>query len=192
LQVATCSLPVQKSCKYRPNGILRYNVTYSLVGGVHAPKKIFCLSMDGEKHVQLCKGLDDLHLDAVMQQVFTIMNRMLLRNAGANKRKLHVRTYNVCPLSQRSGLIEWCKNTTPIGEYLHACHPKYNPQDATPKVCRTMMQHVETTFLQNKSKRIQNYLDVCSTFRPVFHNFFLEYFTLPAEWFVRRLAYTRR
>lgn len=148
--------------------------------------------MDGVKHTQLCKGLDDLHLDAVMQQLFTIMNRMLLRNAAASKRKLHVRTYNVCPLSQRSGIIEWCKDTLPIGMYLIESHPKYYPKDATPKTCRAMMNQCETNFFQNKAKRLRNYEDICSSFRPVFHNFFLEYFTLPAEWFVRRLAYTRR
>jgi len=32
---------------------------------------------------------------------------------------------------------------------------------------------------------------VCKNFRPVMHNFFLERFTRPADWFEKRLAYTR-
>ncbi|CAB3364945.1 Hypothetical predicted protein [Cloeon dipterum] len=190
IQVATCSLPVQKSGNYRPCGILRYETQFQLVGGIHAPKKIMCLSMDGSKHVQLCKGLDDLHLDAVMQQVFTIMNDMFLRNPNTSNRKLSVRTYNVCPLSQRSGLIEWCKNTIPIGSYLTEAHPRYNKDDAPPIECRKNMSQCEGN-LQNRARRLRVYEEICSKIRPVFFNFFLERFLLPAVWFEKRLAYTR-
>jgi ataxia telangiectasia mutated family protein len=34
-------------------------------------------------------------------------------------------------------------------------------------------------------------VDVCTNFRPVMHYFFLEKFLQPADWFVKRLAYTR-
>jgi len=33
--------------------------------------------------------------------------------------------------------------------------------------------------------------EVCAHFQPVFHHFFLEKFTVPAEWYERRVAYTR-
>ncbi|XP_059474247.1 serine-protein kinase ATM [Neocloeon triangulifer] len=190
IQVATCSLPVQKSCNYKPNGILKYETVFQLVGGIHAPKKIDCVSMDGVKHTQLCKGLDDLHLDAVMQQVFTIMNEMFMRNKNTSSRKLSVRTYNVCPLSQRSGLIEWCKNTTPLGVYLVDAHPRFNKDDAKPIECRRMMNQCEGN-LENRGKRLRVFEEICSKIRPVFFNFFLENFLLPATWLEKRLAYTR-
>nr|CAD7451285.1 unnamed protein product [Timema bartmani] len=40
-------------------------------------------------------GQDDLRQDAVMQQVFTIMNMLLHENKETSKRKLLIRTYKV-------------------------------------------------------------------------------------------------
>jgi len=41
------------------------------------------------------------------------------------------------------------------------------------------------------SAKLKAFLDVCVHFQPVFRHFFLENFTVPAEWYERRLAYTR-
>ena len=80
-----------------------------MVGGINAPKKIFCIGTDGKTRPQLLKGKDDLRQDAVMQQVFGLMNKLLVRSLP--KGKLHMRTFKVVPLSQRSGILEWCVNT---------------------------------------------------------------------------------
>ena len=42
--------------------------------------------------------------------------------------------YQVVPLSQRSGIVEWCEGTMPIGIYLvgrgkGGAHARYRPQD---------------------------------------------------------------
>lgn len=47
-------------------------------------------------------------------------------------------------------------------------------------------QHMTTE--TNKRKAFQ---EVCDNFRPVMHHFFLERFSDPADWFDKRLAYTR-
>ena len=43
-------------------------------------------------------------------------------------------------MSQRSGLLEWCEGTVPMGDYLIApgrgAHEKYRPQDLRAKDCR--------------------------------------------------------
>ena len=44
------------------------------------------------------------------------------------------------------------------------------------------------TTLESKYKV---YGEICVNFRPVFRHFFMERFSKPAEWFERRLAYTR-
>lgn len=41
------------------------------------------------------QGNDDLRQDAVMQQVFTIMNSLLKENKDTLKRRLLIRTYKV-------------------------------------------------------------------------------------------------
>lgn len=53
-----------------------------------------------------------------MQQVFTTMNTFLQKDEKARMRRLRIRTYKVVPLSKRSGVLEWCENTVPIGEFL--------------------------------------------------------------------------
>lgn len=78
-----------------------------------------------------------------MQQVFTVMNSLLRTKKDAKQRKLHVRTYKVVPLTQRSGILEWCENTLPLSVILTGdgtpkpgLHQKYYPNDYTPNECR--------------------------------------------------------
>ncbi len=120
--------------------------TYSLCGGINAPIKIACLCSNGRSYDQLLKGKDDLRQDAVMQQVFTIMNNMLRSNKETRKRKLFIRTYKIVPLSQRSGILEWCANTTTMCDYLISTNPRklgahqrYFPNDWTAQKCRSTM-----------------------------------------------------
>lgn len=49
-----------------------------------------------------------------MQQVFSLVNELLHSNQSSSS--LTLRTYKVIPLSQRSGLLEWCEGTIPLGE----------------------------------------------------------------------------
>ena len=49
----------------------------------------------------------------------------------------------VIPLSQRSGLLEWCEGTIPLGEYLinpsTGAHRRYRPSDLKAHECRKYM-----------------------------------------------------
>lgn len=114
----------------------------SMVGGVNKPKKMSCHCSDGKEYPQLLKGRDDPRQDAIMQQVFTIMNGMLRSHKEARKRRLNVKTYKVVPLSQRSGLLEWCSNSVPLSDYLvgssknPGAHERYHPKDLKPAQCR--------------------------------------------------------
>lgn len=70
-----------------------------MVGGVNAPKKIVCQSSTGRQLAQLLKGKDDLRQDAVMQQLFTVVNRLLEKDDLTCNRLLNIRTYKVVPLT---------------------------------------------------------------------------------------------
>lgn len=41
------------------------------------------------------QGNEDMHQDAIMQQVFVLMNKLLNSNKSTAKRKLAIRTYKV-------------------------------------------------------------------------------------------------
>jgi len=49
----------------------------------------------------------------------------------------------VVPLSQRSGVLEWCSGTTPIGEFLvnadEGAHKRYRPKDYSGYQCQKIM-----------------------------------------------------
>uniref|UniRef100_A0A8C5AWJ5 non-specific serine/threonine protein kinase n=1 Tax=Gadus morhua TaxID=8049 RepID=A0A8C5AWJ5_GADMO len=164
--------------------IRSFKPQYRLVGGVNLPKIIDCVGSDGRSHRQLVKGQDDLRQDAVMQQVFSMCSTLLQRNAETRRRKLHIRRYKVVPFSQRSGVLEWCSGTVPIGEFLvdpqKGAHGRFRPRDWTNLACRKKMMVSLTA-----------YSEVCRHFRPVFRHFCMERFLDPAVWMEKRLAYTR-
>lgn len=128
-----------------------------------------------------------------MQQVFCIVNNMLNQSKVTKKDRLIIRTYAVIPLSQRSGILEWCMNTATMGEYLigsngnGGAHQRYRPQDRSPSECRSLYCQVDRT--HPHEQRYLNFLDICKHIQPVFHHFFFEYFYNPGVWFERRLAY---
>nr|XP_020455917.1 serine-protein kinase ATM [Monopterus albus] len=165
---------------------------YHLVGGVNLPKIIDCVGSDGKSKRQLVKGQDDLRQDAVMQQVFSMCSMLLQRNTDTRKRKLNIRRYKVVPFSQRSGVLEWCSGTVPIGEFLvdpnKGAHKRFRPQDWTNLACRMKMMEAQRLAFDGK---LQAYNEVCKKFRPVFRFFCMERFLDPAVWMEKRLAYTR-
>lgn len=122
--------------------IVRWSDKISDVGGINAPKKLNVLCSDGKSHPQLLKGKDDLRQDAVMQQVFSIINVLLNGSQRTRKDRLIIRTYVVVPFTQRCGILEWCANTMPLNEYLvtnknkKGAHERYHPKDMPIAECR--------------------------------------------------------
>ncbi|XP_053449896.1 serine-protein kinase ATM isoform X2 [Nycticebus coucang] len=169
-----------------------FKAEFRLAGGLNLPKIIDCVGSDGRERRQLVKGRDDLRQDAVMQQVFQMCNTLLQRNTETRKRKLTICTYKVVPLSQRSGVLEWCTGTVPIGEFLvnneDGAHKRYRPQDFSAYQCQKKMMEVQKKSFEEK---YETFMHICQNFQPVFRYFCMEKFLDPAVWFERRLAYTR-
>ncbi|KAL6116348.1 atm [Pungitius sinensis] len=189
--IPTMEIKVDPSCRYDDLVTIRsFEPQYRLVGGVNLPKIIDCVGSDGKSRRQLVKGQDDLRQDAVMQQVFSMCSMLLQRNADTRKRKLNIRRYKVVPFSQRSGVLEWCSGTVPIGEFLvdpnKGAHKRFRPQDLTSLACRKRMLQC-----QSFDEKLQGFAEVCKNFRPVFRYFCMERFLDPAVWMEKRLAYTR-
>ncbi|XP_066601781.1 serine-protein kinase ATM-like [Prorops nasuta] len=193
--VPTINVDVRPSSNYQNVvGIYKYENTYDSVGGKSAPKKVTCICTDGIKRTQLVKGVDDLRQDAVMQQVFGVMNTLLQNCKETKRRQLRIRTYKVVPLTQRSGVIEWCDNTIPIvtaligSDTVSGLHKKYYPDDYDSRMCVKKMMSVEN---KPNELKLKMFIDCCNNMRPVFHHFFIEKYPSPEIWFKRRLAYTR-
>lgn len=131
-----------------------------------------------------------------MQQMFGMVNDLLVRNAQTNKRKLRIRRYKVVPLSQKSGIIEWCDGTIPLAEWLvggadnsGGAHKKYNQNDWHFSECRKRLHCASD--VNCKKNRYETYLEICEHFKPVFRHFFTETYLETHLWFQNRLNYTR-
>ncbi|KAH6798041.1 Serine/Threonine-kinase ATM-like protein [Perilla frutescens var. hirtella] len=191
--VVTSNIPVDRTCKY-PEGFFPHfrglMDSVTIMNGINAPKRVECLGSDGNRYRQLAKsGNDDLRQDAVMEQFFGLVNTFLQNNRDTWRRRLRIRTYKVVPFTPSAGVLEWVDGTFPLGDYLvgssrnGGAHGCYGVGDWTFMECRQRMS-TET----NKRKSFQ---EVCNNFRPAMHYFFLERFSHPADWFEKRLAYTR-
>lgn len=172
--------------------VMSFKPEFHLAGGLNLPKIIDCVGSDGKERRQLVKGRDDLRQDAVMQQVFQMCNTLLQQNTETRKRKLTIRRYKVVPLSQRSGVLEWCSGTTPIGEFLvnadKGAHKRYRPHDYSGFQCQKIMMDAQK---KHSEEKYNIFMKVCDNFQPVFRYFCMEKFRDPAVWFEKRLAYTR-
>ncbi|XP_068621125.1 serine-protein kinase ATM [Battus philenor] len=191
LPIPTVDFPIAKNGDYSTLAhITAFEKSFELVGGINYPKKITCRNSKGQKKILLIKGEDDLRQDAVMQQVFNIVNTLLENNPITNKNKLIIRTYKVVPMSRRSGVLGWCEGTMPLGVYLLEAHTSYRPQDITPSAARTKLKACHDNRKTNQEKQ-RVFMEILANFKPVFHNFFTEHYHDPITWYERRLAYTR-
>jgi ataxia telangiectasia mutated family protein len=202
--IVTASLPVDPTMRYAEGSFphfVRFADTCRLVGGINQPKLVEALGSDGVAYKQLAKaGNDDLRQDAVMQQLFELVNRLLLDDLATRERKLRVGTYRVVPLTPAAGVLEWVDNTTLLSEYLlgggapgdanakpvRGAHERYRPRDLKHRECRDRLAACQTREQLRKA-----YDEVCSKFKPVMHHFFLENFPSPRAWWESRLTYTR-
>ncbi|XP_050523942.1 serine-protein kinase ATM isoform X2 [Daktulosphaira vitifoliae] len=189
------TLPLNKNGQYSNIiSVVNFKNHFINAGGLHQPKKIECMCSDGESRPLLLKANEDMRQDAVMQQVFLLMNRLFKLNKSTSQRKLTIRTYKVVPFSQQSGIAEWCTNTMSLGDYLigrntkPGAHQLYRPNDLPPGDARSIIKMSKDNKDSNFARE-KKYLEVCKKLKPVFRYFFFEKFVSPSIWFERRQAY---
>jgi ataxia telangiectasia mutated family protein len=84
-----------------------------------------------------------------MQQVFSLMNTLLRKDPNTRKRRLQIRQFKVVPLSQRSGILEWCDNTIVMKDFLtgedneSGAHKRYHPDDLVASDCRKRLAEAQ-------------------------------------------------
>ncbi|RDB20837.1 Serine/threonine-protein kinase TEL1 [Hypsizygus marmoreus] len=169
-----------------------YESTFTTAGGNNLPKIINCYGTDGVKYKQLFKGEgnDDLRQDAVMEQVFDLVNGILHRDRETHRRLLSVRDYKVIPLDSLSGVLEFVGNTLPLQRWLANAHARYHPDDIPFRTASAVIQKA-----QKEKKSVEEMVVIFEglkkKFRPVMRHFFTERHKTPIAWFAMRLNYTR-
>lgn len=166
-----------------------FEKNFSLAGGINVPKIVTCLGSDGNFYQQLVKGNDDLRQDAVMQQLFGVVNRLVqVRNISQSC----VATYKIIPLSQKSGVLEWCKDTIPIGTFLadpkNGAHKRYRLQDFSTAECR---KRLSRSHKSSNEEKFKVFMKICQNFKPVMRYFFFENWKSGESWWLKQSAYIR-
>jgi serine-protein kinase ATM len=129
--------------------------------------------------------------DAVMEQVFEVVNRILDQDLETKKRNLRVRGYKVIPLAPRAGLLEFVRNTTPLQSWLWPAHERYHPEDVKHKEIDSALRQKQPQPGTTPEDMLLLFLGLRARFRPVMRHYFTEMHKTPGAWFAMRLAYTR-
>ena len=151
--------------------------------GKSLPKIVTVVDTNGQQHKQIVKGNDDLRNDAVLQQLFSLIDAVTTAS---------MRSYKVVPISACAGIAEWVSDTTTLGSYLvgypdeaTGAHSRYNVDDISPSLMKTKMIHA-----RQHSKLLETYVSLTPKFRPSMRYFFYENFASPQAWFAAQSRYS--
>ncbi|THH15268.1 hypothetical protein EW146_g5182 [Bondarzewia mesenterica] len=195
--ILTIHTPLDPTMKYQDCVCISYYETdFETAGGINLPKITICRGSDGAKYKQLFKGEgdDDLRQDAVMEQVFDLVNVVLRSDRETRKRNLSIRGYKVIPLAVQAGILEFVGNTSPLSNWLNKAHPKYNRDDISSLEFSKKMSEMRKQNDKNPSLNtmlITLFNKLRPKFRPVMRHYFTEKQKMPMSWFAMRLNYTR-
>ncbi|KAI1720709.1 phosphatidylinositol 3- and 4-kinase domain-containing protein [Ditylenchus destructor] len=166
--------------------------------GLSAPKVIKVMGSDGIKRKIIFKK-EDLRQDELIQQIFRVANLLLEKGhplTSSNSKPqcfLPLGTYNVLPLDNEQGLIEWCQGTTSLCGYLAGpekktgAHRQYYPNETSVYDARVEFSQVD----KNRKDCSEIFFNICRKISPVFRFFFYERFLKPETFHERILSYTQ-
>ncbi|GAA6062607.1 hypothetical protein JCM10212_004902 [Sporobolomyces blumeae] len=196
IPVSTFDLPIDPSGRYDASSfphIVKYDENFDTAGGIHVPKIVTCIGSDGKRYRQLLKGDDEVRQDAVMEQVFVLVNDLLAQDTATRRRKLRIRTYKVIPLQNRNGLLEFVANTAPLGSCLQRLYDQMAP--GLPRKARDALYRVEREHKRIPEAHLRHALPtfekILTEVKPLMRHLFWQKQKTPSLWFDMRLNYSR-
>ena len=152
-----------------------------------SPVKVHFLGSDGQDYKFLAKPKDDLRKDTRMMEFNTMINRLLVKDADARRRNLHLRTFTVIPMNESTGIIQWVDNTEVFrsiidNQVAKLMHKNFHSTTYARQVAKNSPEGMLT---------LDAYLHLIETYQPVFHRWFQEKFSDPASWTAARNTYVR-
>ncbi|KAJ3108188.1 Serine/threonine-protein kinase smg1 [Physocladia obscura] len=103
-------IPMPSSGKSSELRIQGFSPSVTVLPTKTKPKKIEIIASDGHNYSFLFKGLEDLRLDERIQSLLQVANNLLKIDKNSQLRNLSARTYDVFPLGDQFGMIEWIEN----------------------------------------------------------------------------------
>ncbi|KAI3642909.1 hypothetical protein MP228_012464 [Amoeboaphelidium protococcarum] len=195
LPIPVQNVAVDYSQKYRDVDLFSdIERQFQPVGGLSKPKKICVQGKSGLKYNILLKMDAELRQEAILQSIFVVVNDLVrARDDIPDSLKSFVMTYNIVPLNQNIGVIEWLDRTSVVGEHLSLLHQKYFPQDWKSSKCIQYLNSIVAGSKVSSSDILSAYLDVEKKFTPAMKYHFFEKLPLmnAADVWRMRLNYTK-
>lgn len=98
--------------------------TLLILGSIRRPKRLTVHGSNEKDYHLLVKGGEDLRLDQRVQQLFQIMNTIFRDDPACMNRDLNIKTFNVVPITNRLGTLEWVDNTEPLKNIINTEHKR--------------------------------------------------------------------
>ena len=98
--------------------IASLNKTLLILGSIRRPKRIELHGTNEKSYYMLIKGGEDLRLDERLQQLFSLMNEIFSGDTDCKSRSISIKQFNVIPMTNRMGAIEWVTDTMPLKQLI--------------------------------------------------------------------------
>ncbi|CAI5736025.1 unnamed protein product [Peronospora farinosa] len=100
--------------------ILSFDSMLGVLASKQLPKRLILHCSDEKDYTFLVKGGEDLRLDQRIEQLFGVMNQILDTDSRCRAQKLFLTTYNVIPMTQEIGIVEWVSGTSTLKGVIEA------------------------------------------------------------------------
>ncbi|XP_025836118.1 DNA-dependent protein kinase catalytic subunit-like [Agrilus planipennis] len=148
----------------------------NVMKSIRKPIKISILGYDAKEYPFLVKAGEDLRQDQRIEQLFCLMNNVLISDTNCNQRQLRIQTYEVIPLTDSLGLIQWVKHTVGLGDFMKEVFDKDNSicesvsnkyaswiQSVSRKKLSIVQQYGTVSMEFSRDKTIKNYRNLVSS-----------------------------
>ncbi|KAG6613652.1 putative DNA-dependent protein kinase catalytic subunit [Phytophthora cinnamomi] len=100
--------------------ILSFDSMLGVLASKQLPKRLTLRCSDEKDYTFLVKGGEDLRLDQRIEQLFGVMNQILEADPRCRDQMLSLITYNVIPMTQEIGILEWVDGTSTLKGVIEA------------------------------------------------------------------------
>lgn len=155
-----------------------------IMPSLQKPKRIEVWGTDGKKYALLCKGRDDVRKDSRLMQFIATINRLLDQDSMAASKRLKVKSYQVTPLSEDTGLIEWVDGAIPLRKIIETDY----------RARKIGIQHRTAQQMLDKSsdaQRVANFEQLVRLHPAVLYDWFIHTFSDPNAWLEARNLYAK-
>lgn len=157
-----------------------------VMNSLQKPRKIMARASDGQIYPFLVKPHDDLRKDARLMDFNSVVQKFIRRDPEALKRTLKIRTYAVVALNEEHGLCEWVKHTRAFRDIMLKA---YRNRGIAMHYAEIKQRLDEAQASPDPGVNFKQH--ILARYPPCFHDWFVEKFADPNQWFQARLTYAR-